>query len=47
MPLEFVSSVASNQRSYSSVEGGDIFTTNPKTYDAYDEDIAIVQVRFV
>jgi hypothetical protein len=45
LPLGFVARVASNQRNYdSSFDGGDIFSTNPKTYDAYDEDVAVVQV---
>ena len=43
----FVKSVLSNIRSYdSTVNGGDIFQQSPKTYDAYDEDIAVVQVYF-
>jgi hypothetical protein len=43
----FVKSIQTSERSFTSfIEGGDIFTKNPQTYDAYDEDIATVQVYF-
>jgi amiloride-sensitive sodium channel len=39
----YVKKIESNIRTYAT---RDIFTQNPKTYDAYDEDIAIVQIYF-
>ena len=30
----------------STIPGGDIFPSNPTTYNAYDEDIAMVQIYF-
>jgi hypothetical protein len=44
----FVRSIQSSERTFASaIDGGDIFTKNPLTYDAYDEDIATVQVNKV
>lgn len=46
-PPTFVKSMESNIRRYDkTVAEGDIFTTNPTTYDAYSEDIAMVQIYF-
>jgi hypothetical protein len=42
----FAKSIQSSERTFASaIDGGDIFTKNPLTYDAYDEDIATVQVN--
>ena len=39
--------MVSSERKYASVlPAGDIFASNPTTYDAYDEDIAMVQIYF-
>ena len=46
-PPSFVKTMVSNIRSYDkTLEGGDIFWSNPTTYDAYTEDIAMVQIYF-
>ena len=43
----FIQSFEPSYREYSStVKEGDVFTQNPKTYDAYEKDIALVQVFF-
>jgi len=44
---QFVKNIESCERTYAStLPNGDIFTQNQKTYDAYDEDIAVVQIYF-
>ncbi len=43
----FVDNMGTSERTYATtLPLGDIFTKNIKTYDAYDEDIAVVQVYF-
>jgi Amiloride-sensitive sodium channel len=43
----FIQSFESSIRYYSkTMADGDVFTQNPKTYDAYERDIALVQVYF-
>lgn len=43
-PPAFAKSIASNIRYYDTSIGGiDIFSSNYPSYDAYDEDIAVVQ----
>ena len=43
----FISGLESSIRKYSrTLPDGDVFTQNPKTYDAYEKDIALVQVYF-
>ena len=44
---DYLKSMDSNIRTYfTTLEDGDVFTRNAKTYDAYDKDIALVQVYF-
>ena len=45
---DYVSKLArSSKRTFAgSIKGGDIFTTADNKYDAYDEDIAVVQLFF-
>ena len=43
----FIQSMPSNIRNYSmTTSGGDVFTQNAKTYDAYEKDISMVQIFF-
>ena len=43
----YTKKMVSSERKYASVlPAGDIFASNPTTYDAYDEDIAMVQIYF-
>jgi hypothetical protein len=37
---------SSNRTLGRTLPDGDVFTTNPKTYDAFEEDIAVVQIFF-
>ena len=43
----FIRGLESSIRNYSvTLPNGDVFTQNPKTYDAYEKDIALVQIFF-
>ena len=43
----FLQSLQSGMRTYAkTLTDGDVFTLNPKTYDAYDKDIAMVEIFF-
>jgi hypothetical protein len=43
----FLSGIVSSVRTYDkTLADGDVFTTNTKTYDAYNTDIALVQIFF-
>ncbi len=43
----FLKTIQSSERTFAkAIPGGDVFTLNPKIYDAYDNDIAIVQFFF-
>jgi hypothetical protein len=43
---DYISSLESSQRTIKAFPSGDIFTQNPKTYDAYDRDIAVIELFF-
>jgi hypothetical protein len=47
MTPEYLSTMESNNRIYfETVQDGDVFTLNEKVYDAYEKDIALIQVYF-
>jgi hypothetical protein len=47
MNPEFINGFEPSTRTYyTTLPNGDVFTQNPKTYDAYDKDIALVQIFF-
>jgi len=47
MTPEYLSTMESNKRTYfATVKDGDVFTQNEKMYDAYDKDIALIQIFF-
>ena len=47
MTPDFLRSMESNIRTYfATLKDGDLFTLNQKTYDAYDKDIALIQIFF-
>ena len=43
----FLNSMQTTTRTHAKmIPGGDVFTLSPKTYDAYDRDIAVVRIFF-